>query len=191
MPDNSLNSVMFAVQHLHTIPSVPAANCHFCPHHRRSFSRFIRPGQPEIECGCCNQRKLRFLYCIIFPNTFIQCNTRMNCALAERCTVHPKTSCRASYATNSRPISWPVILKPGESACRATPATAIRRAPSSPVVGHSSSGPSPSTSSAPGCRALTTPVSGNANPFIPGLRRSGFLTYVSYSARKNNRIIRL
>ena len=174
---------MFAVRHLHTIPPVPAANCHFCPYHRRSLSQFIRPGQPEVGCECRNSRKLRFLYCIIFPNTFIQCDTRMNRALAVRCTVRPKTSCRASYATNSRPISWPVIPKPGESVCRATPATAIRRAPSSPVVGHSSSGPSPSRSSASTCRALTMPVSGNANSFIPGPRRSGILTYVSHENR--------
>lgn len=173
---------MFAVRHLHTIPPVPAANCHFCPYHRRSLSQFIRPGQPEVGCECRNSRKLRFLYCIIFPNTFIQCDTRMNRALAERCTVR-QASCRASYATSSRPTSWPVILKPGESACRATPVIATRRAPSSPVVGHSSSGLSPSISSAPGCRALTTPVSGNANSFIPGPRRSGIQTYVSYENR--------
>ncbi len=274
---------------LYTTPSVPAANCHFCPHHRRSFSRFIRPGQPRVECEVGALRELRFLYCITFQNTviqcqprmnralaerrtvrqascrasygipdaeksalhfatilqnvvclwchnyllilllqwrifvsayftggvflhsfslykqsecgcgkprklrlsflfnfhntFIQCHNRMNCALVERCTVRPKTSCRASYATSSRPISWPVTLKPGKSVCRATPAVATRRAPSSPIGGHSSSGPSPSRSSASTCRALMTPVSGNANPFIPGPRRSGILTYVSHENR--------
>ena len=153
MPDNSRNSVMFVVPTLlYTTPSVPAANCHFCPHHRRSFSRFIRPGQPRVECEVGALRELRFLYCITFQNTVIQCQPRMNRALAERRTVR-QASCRASYATNSRPTSWP--------------ATAIRRAPSSPVVGHSSSGPSPSISSASTCRPLMTPASGNANPSHP------------------------
>lgn len=136
----------------------------------------------QLECWIGVLRKLRLSFLFNSHNTFIQCQSRMNCALAERCTVR-QASCRALYATSSRPTSWPVTLKPGKSACRATPVIATRRAPSSPIGGHSSSGPSPSTSSAPGCRALTTPVSGNANPFIPGLRRSGFLTYVSYENR--------
>lgn len=137
----------------------------------------------QLECGCRRPRKLRLSFLFNFHNTFIQCDNRMNCALAERCTVRPKTSCRASYATNSRPTSWPVTLKPGESACRATPATAIRRAPSSLIVGHSSSGPSPSRSSASTCRALMTPASGNANPSAPGPCRSGVSNNVSYENR--------
>lgn len=173
MPDNSRNSVMFAVRTLHTIqPTDPAANCHFCLSYRRSFSLFIRPGQPAVECEVRTLRKLRFLYCII-PNTFIQCEPRMNRALAEPCTVPPKASCRALYANNSRPTSWPAILRPVESASRATIAAVTRRAPSSPLGGHSSSGPSHSKSSASICRTPTTPVSDSVESIIPGPKTAG------------------
>lgn len=180
MPDNSRNSVMFAVPTILIDSFLTKAGIVV-------FSLIIQAELFSIhsrfsersECVVGAKRKLRFLYCITSQNTFIQCQPRMNRALAERCTVRPKTSCRASYATNSRPTSWPVTLKPGESACRATPATAIRRAPNSPIVGHSSSGPSPSRSSAFTCRALMTPASGNANLSAPGPCRSGVSNNVS------------
>ncbi len=107
---------MFAVLLQYHVTALTAANCHIQPLIGGAFLNSFALCK-QLGCWSSNQRKPRFLYCIIFPNTVIQCYSRMNCALAERCTVRPKTSCRALYATNSRPISWPVILKPGESAC--------------------------------------------------------------------------
>lgn len=157
MLDNSHKSCMFAMLHLHTTSPAMVANCHFCQY-RRSFSLFIRHGQPEVECGCSNSRKLRFLYCSTFQDTFIQCYTRMNRALLDTCTVPPKTSCRASYANNSWPISWPAILKPGKSASRKTTVADIRHGQNMPANGRSLSGHTRSRTSGATCRRLSTPV---------------------------------
>ena len=158
MLDNSRNSVMFVLPTLLIDSFLTDAGIVVSGLIQAELFSIHSQFPESFECEVGALRKLRFLYCSTVQNTFIQCQPRMNRALMDTCTVPPKTSCRASYANNSWPISWPVILKPGKSASRKTTVADIRHGQSMPANGRSLSGHTRSRTSGATCRRLSTPV---------------------------------